>query len=253
MGRHRRCALLTLASLLGACSTAGTVLQRPGSAEQEAGAALSDGGGGADVTLDVANDAAGEVADLDAGPLDGAPADGTVADAPSALTSLTVSTGSLVPAFDPTVTDYAMTSLNSVYPIAVTATASDPHALLTIHDAPAQSGVAASFKLAAGEDFTVSLASGPTYTVHYLPPDWPAYTITTDPDGGSMAGTEDVLMTTLSYQLIVDHSGAPLYYRSFAPSVVFDFQPFTLPDGGLAYTSEVGASPTVGWIDGVDP
>jgi hypothetical protein len=251
MGLDARGTFNALAWLLCSCSTAGTVLEEAGSPGLEAGAPLSDGGSGFDVTLDGANDAP-DATDVDAPSFDGAPADGSVVDASPILTSLTVSTGSLVPPFDPSVTDYAMTSLNSVYPIEVTATASDPHAPLTIHNAPAQSGVPASFKLAAGEDFSVSLASGPAYTVHYLPPDWPAYTISTGPDGGPEAGTEDVLMTTLSYQLIVDRSGAPLYYRTFAPQVVFDFQPFTLPDGGLAYAAEVGAPPTASWISGVE-
>ena len=233
---------MALLGLLGACSASGTVVAP---AAEEAGccdARAADAGGEQDATLDVAADVASQDSASD-----GAAADG----GPPRLLSLTVSTGSLVPPFNPALTDYAVTSLNSVYPIAVTATASDPHALLTIHNAPAQSGTAASFKLAAGEDFTVGLASGPIYTVHYLPPDWPAYTVTTGVDGGPGAGTEDVLMTTLSYQLIVDRSGAPLYYRTFAPSVVFDFQPFTLPDGGLAYAAEVGAAPTESWINGV--
>jgi hypothetical protein len=243
IGLRPRRTLIAIAWLLCSCSTAGTALEEAGSPDVEAG--LSDGGG-IDVTLDVAGGAPD--ASTEAASPDGASTDAL---GPPTLTVLTVSTGSLVPAFDAGVTDYAMTSLNSVYPIQVTATASDPQASLVIHNAPAQSGVAASFKLAAGEDFTVSLASGPVYTVHYLPPDWPAYTITTGPDGGPEAGTEDVLMTTLSYQLIVDHSGAPLYYRTFAPSIVFDFQPFTLPDGGLAYATGVGASAADTWLDGV--
>ncbi len=238
-------AIPVLACLLCGCSTSGTWATAN---QNDEGSRLPplDAGPGVDGTV-VPGDAAADAA------LEGSPADS--AGAPSVVLSLLVSTGSLVPAFDPKLTDYAMTSLNSIYPIQVTATASDPSAPLVIHGAPAQSGVPSTFKLAAGEDFTVGLSSGPVYTVHYLPPNWPAYTVTTGPDGGAdggpVAGTEDVLMTTLSYQLIVDRSGAPLYYRTFAPSVVFDFQPFTLPDGGLAYAAEVGPSPMVSWIDGV--
>jgi hypothetical protein len=246
VGLARTSSTAAITCLLYACSTSGTV-----TAEGDADVGRPYDSGAVDVQADVTvgapGDSGGEA--RDSASLDGGAADAMLA---PILLSLSVSTGSLVPAFDPVVTDYAMTSLNSVYPIQVTATASDPQAPLLIHNAAAQSGVAATFKLAAGEDFTVSLASGPVYTVHYLPPDWPAFTVATGPDGGPEAGTEDVLMTTLSYQLIADRSGAPLYYRTFAPSVVFDFQPFALPDGGLAYAATVGAPPMVSWIDGVE-
>ena len=157
-----------------------------------------------------------------------------------------MSTGSLVPAFDPTVTDYAMTALNSVYPIQVTATATDAAAPLVIHGVAAQSGVPITFKLAAGEDITVSLGAR-TYTVHYIPPDLPVYTVSSTPG----AGTEDVLLTpNVQYQLIIDRSGAPLYYRTFQPQVVSDFQQYALPGGQIEYAAVVGTSPTVGWIQG---
>src|ERR1019366_2218014 len=57
------------------------------------------------------------------GPVDDAGNDGGVEVAPTIL-SLTVSTGILRPAFDPNVTDYDVTSLNSLYPITATATTS---------------------------------------------------------------------------------------------------------------------------------
>jgi len=245
VGSCRNPATVALTCLLCACSTSGS-LATEGEPDTGAGGSPSDSGIAIDALVDVTVDAPGDAGGDARGTGDGSPGAATIL-------SLSVSTGSLVPAFDPTVTDYAMTSLNSVYPIEVTATASDPHASLTIHNAAAQSGVATSFKLAAGEDFRVSLAAGPTYTVHYLPPDWIAYTITGGPDGGPEAGNEDVLLTNFSYQLIVDHSGAPLYYRSFAPLEVSDFQPFTLPDGGLAYAASVAVAPgMVSWFNGVE-
>ncbi|HEY8087820.1 MAG TPA: arylsulfotransferase family protein [Polyangiaceae bacterium] len=186
----------------------------------------------------------------------GGPADGGGGDdggSPLALTGLTVSTGSLRPAFDPGWTDYDMTSLNSLYPIAVTATAADPGATITLHGAPAQSGVAATFQLQPKEDFTVvvSAASGAptTYTVHYVPADLPPYAVKSYPG----AGTEDVLVTPDdSYLLMVDRSGAPLYYRTFAPSYAQNFQQVTLPTGQVVYTANVGELNPQGWTLGAD-
>jgi hypothetical protein len=187
--------------------------------------------GGMDETSDVARP------DADGSPETGI-ADGSVADAPPPLVSLKLSTGALMPSFDPAVTDYAMTSLNALYPVEVTAIAGDPKAPLLVHGAPALSAVPTSFKLGAGEDFTV-VAGGRTYTVHYVPPDLPAYTVTSTP----AAGTENVLLTPSStYLLIVDRAGDPLYYRSFAPSMVENFLQFRLPSGETRYSTLVGAS-----------
>jgi hypothetical protein len=171
----------------------------------------------------------------------------------SSLASLAVSTGDLRPAFDPAWTEYDVTSLNSLYPIAVTASASDPGATLTIHGAPAQNGVPASFTLTPREDFTVVVqspgASPQTYTVHYVPSDLPTYVVTSSPG----AGTEDVLLEPASeYLLMVDRSGAPLYYRSFFPSFADDFQKWTLPSGKVVYSATVGHLDTQGWTLGVD-
>jgi arylsulfate sulfotransferase len=172
---------------------------------------------------------------------------------PATLASLTVSSGILRPPFDPSVTDYDVTSLNSLYPIAVTATATDPGAKLTIHGASAKSGVAASFTLMPREDFTVVVAgaglTSSTYTVHYVPSDFPPYTVTSSPG----AGTEDILLTPNGeYLLLMDRSGAPLYYRTFLPNDVEDLQQAELPDGGKLYTVTVGVTNPEGWTLGVD-
>jgi arylsulfate sulfotransferase len=169
------------------------------------------------------------------------------------LESLTVSSGILRPPFDPSVTDYDVTSLNSLYPISVTATATDPGAKLTIHGAPARSGVASTFTLMPREDFT-TVVSGTgltpsTYTIHYVPSDFPPYTVTSSVG----AGTEDILLTPNGeYLLLMDRSGAPLYYRTFLPNDVEDLQQAELPDGGKLYTVTVGVTNPDGWTLGVD-
>jgi hypothetical protein len=206
----------------------------------DGGPAVGPDGGGASEggSVDAARDA-GAGTGVDGSSTDGAGADGPDADAaPPPLLSLTVSSGALVPAFDPAVTDYSLTSLNALYPIVVTATASDPSAALLVHGGPARSAVPVSFQLQAGEDFGV-VVGGTAYTVHYVPSDLPVYTVTSTPS----AGTEDVLLTpNATYLLIVDRAGSPLYYRSFAPSLVQNFRQFTLPGGDIAYSTLVGAA-----------
>jgi hypothetical protein len=163
------------------------------------------------------------------------------------LASITVSTGQLVPAFDPEVTNYTVTSLNSVYPIEVTATTSDPLVPIVIHGSWATSGTAASFRLQPKEDFTV-VAGGRTYTIHYVPTDLPQYSVTKP---GSGAGTEYVLLSVGAYVLMIDRAGAPVYYRNFAPKQVEDFQQHKLADGTVYYSTLVGAF-DVAWTLGVD-
>jgi hypothetical protein len=128
------------------------------------------------------------------GPVDAGDDSADVAPA-ATLDSLTVSTGILRPAFDPNVTDYDVTSLNSLYPVSVTGTTSAPSATMTIHDAAAQSGVASAFTLKPKEDFSVVVqapgSTSTTYTVHYVPSDFPPYEVTTTPS----AGTEDFLVS----------------------------------------------------------
>jgi hypothetical protein len=164
-----------------------------------------------------------------------------------------VSTGILRPAFDPNVTDYDVTSLNSVYPISVTATAAAAGSTLTIQGRAAQSGAPSSFTLMPRQDVTVAVAAPgatpATYTIHYVPSDFPAYSVTTSPG----AGTEDVLLNPNGqYVAIVDRAGNPIYYRTFLPYDLENFQQSTLPDGTIVYSLTVGVINPNGWTLGVD-
>jgi len=244
MTLFRRGAWAAVGGLSLACSSSGTVVEQ----------AVPHDAACCDAALDALAEADGAAADsgtaFDA-TRDGSEggADASRADAAGAtLVSLTVSTGTLVPPFDPAVTDYEVTSLDAVYPIEVTATASDPGAALLIHHAPASSGVPASFQLQPGEDFTVALGAR-TYTVHYLPHDLPAYTVSISPG----AGTEDILLTPSSrYQAIVARNGDLLYYRTFPSYFVLNFQQFSLPGGTILYGSEVGVAPMMTSIYGTE-
>lgn len=165
------------------------------------------------------------------------------------LRSLVVSTGSLVPAFTPSGTDYNITSLTSLEPVQVTATTNDPQATVTIQGAAATSGKAASLTLSPREDITVVVTSGESslaYKVNYVPTDMPAYTVTTTPN----AGTEDILLAPgFTYLLVIDRSGAPLWYRSYPQQSVEDLQQHVLP-AGTFYSAVTGTANPAGWTLG---
>jgi hypothetical protein len=215
---------------------------------QAASDASSDGGSGS----------------TEAGPSGDARAD-AAADGPSqpgasTLQALVVSTGSLRPVFDPTVTDYDITSINGLYPFQVSATTTDAAAQVVIHGAPAKSGVPSTVTLKPSEDLDVTVeptgdGAPQTYRVHYVPKDMPTWATTASPG----AGTEPLLFSLLStsvqtgnYILMLDRSGSPLYYRTFPQQEVEDFQQVTLPSGDIRYTCTVGALNTGGWTLGVD-
>ena len=159
---------------------------------------------------------------------------------PAALDGLSISTGVLSPAFSPTVLDYTISSLNSLVPIDVTMSAADGLAL-TINGKAAVSTAPSSLQLKPREDITLTVAStsgeSKTYTVHYVPPTLPAYTVTNS--SPSLAGSELVLLTPqLGWLLIVDRTGAPLYYQAppSSPAFVTDFRPQTFAGGLRGYS-----------------
>lgn len=165
------------------------------------------------------------------------------------LHSLVVSSGSLVPEFTPNGTDYNITSLTSLAPIEVTATTNDPHATVTIQGSPAESGKATSLTLSPREDITVVVTSGEStlaYKINYVPTDMPAYTVTTT----AQAGNEDILLAPgFTYLLVMDRSGAPLWYRSYPQQSVEDLQQYVLPTGTY-YSAVVGTPNPLGWTLG---
>ena len=164
----------------------------------------------------------------------------------AALRSLTVSSGALVPAFDPSVSEYEITSLNALFPVEVTAATVASAASIAVDGVPATSGEPVSLRLSPRQDLVVTTRApdgdARTYTVHYVPASMPAYEVWSDP---ARAGSEAILLTPNgSMLLMVDRSGAPLYYRSFAPSTVGDFQRHVLADGRAFYSATVGTAST---------
>lgn len=169
------------------------------------------------------------------------------------LRALVVSTGSLLPQFTPNGTDYNITSLTSLEPIEVTATTNDPQATVTIQGAAARSGVPSTLTLSPREDITVVVTSGESslsYRVNYVPTDMPAYTVTTT----AQAGGEDILLAPgFAYLLVIDRSGAPLWYRTYRTypeEVVDDLQQHVLPSGDRYFSAITGTPNLSGWTLG---
>jgi hypothetical protein len=176
----------------------------------------------------------------DASPPPTSSAEAGTADAgPVALTALSVGTGSLIPSFTVDTTDYAITSLNSLVPVDVTASAT-PNAAIVVNGTSAISGSATTLTLKPRQDIAVEVRGPPgqsrTYTVHYVPPDLPAYSI----ESSQGAGSENVLLTADNrFALLIDRAGAPLYYRSASPLQIFDFQEHQVA-GTTYYTLATG-------------
>jgi arylsulfate sulfotransferase len=160
------------------------------------------------------------------------------APAPAArLTALSISTGSLVPAFSPDVTDYTVTSLNALHPIDVTASA-DPALTLDVNGHAGTSGAPVSFTLQPRQDITVTVRSAAdeshAYVIHYLPAGMPTYSVATEP--GMTPGTEPLMLTpSQNYLLEIDRTGAPLYYRMGDGPQLANFQQHRLP-GTVRYS-----------------
>lgn len=151
------------------------------------------------------------------------------------LQDLSVSTGDLIPAFDPKVLDYTVSSLNALRPVVVTA-AGDVSTSITVAGNPASAGVGVPITLKPRQDIMVTASIGEqsrTYTIHYLPDDFPAYQITTS----SQAGTETLMLTPGWIWLsMIDRSGNPLYYRKIGKGITADFKQHVLADGTIRYS-----------------
>ncbi|HEY6462907.1 MAG TPA: arylsulfotransferase family protein, partial [Polyangiaceae bacterium] len=127
-----------------------------------------------------------------------------------------------------------------------------------IDGAPATSGVASTFTPKVGQDITVVVTNGgasQTYTVRYIPSDFPKITTTTTPQ----AGSEYVLLSTVSlnptvetYAIMMARAGNAVYYRTFPQQEVQDFQQYKLASGATVYACTVGEFNPAGWTLGVD-
>ena len=165
--------------------------------------------------------------------------------APSgALTSLAVSSGALVPAFDPATTDYELDSLSTLVPLTIT-----PAQDVTIDGTPVRKGQAWSRTLTSLDDATViavtakDAAGAPvTYRIHALPSDRPRFTTTVGaaPARGRVYLSPfrvDVTpnFSSAGWLYMLDELGRFVFYKKL-PHPAMDFKRVVLPDGTVRYT-----------------
>ncbi len=161
------------------------------------------------------------------------------------VTNITVSTGSLVPAFSPNVTDYEVTSMTTMFPISITVTGQDT----TIGGAAAKDGVPVSLTLPSLDDATTVAidatdATGKpvTYTIHSVPAVRAEYNITNlnSPTPGHIliapSQIANMNVSGSAFLYILDETGTLLFYKRMPFLAGFDFQKWTLADNSTRYT-----------------
>src|SRR5262249_41246539 len=144
--------------------------------------------------------------------------------APTPVTNITVSTGTLVPAFSPDVFVYEVTSLTSLVPVDITVTGQD----VTINGDPAKDGVAHPTPISALDDavdiaISATNAKGApvTYNIRTVPQQRPHYdvTVSNSPTPGQILVAPFQLVGATggpSFLYILDETGKLVYYLAVA-------------------------------------
>lgn len=163
---------------------------------------------------------------------------------PGPVTNITVSTGTLVPAFSPDVFVYEATALTSLVPVDVTVTGQD----VTIDGEPAKDGVAHPTSVATLDDATeiridATDAKGApvTYNIRSVPkvrPQWDVTALDSPTPGLILVSPTQLVGPTTtgpSMLYILDETGTLVYYAK-TPFDATDFERVTLPNGLVRYT-----------------
>lgn len=138
------------------------------------------------------------------------------------ISALHVSTGELYPAFNPTVKDYYITSLNTLNLIDITIDNYDSQKVIYINNQKVLSNTT-SIQLQPGEDIVIKSynenAEALVYTVHYMPLDMPVINVITknNPSDGYILINQFHLSATdpnpTNYIAILNNDGFPVYYK----------------------------------------
>lgn len=156
------------------------------------------------------------------------------------LELLAVSSGALEPAFNPFVYNYQITSLNSLTDIKVILQAVDPHSNIELNGKRVENNNI-SLKLASGEDIVIKVGRKGllgTYTIKYLPEEFPQYTINADASvaEGQIFFSQISSGANYSYLAIINKAGEPLYYKKVNSVNTGDFKKTITTDGKTRYS-----------------
>ncbi len=162
---------------------------------------------------------------------------------PKPITSITVSTGDLIPAFSPTILEYEVTSLTTMVPVSITVAGTD----VTIGGEAIADSTPFSITVSSLDDATSILVNGfdalgkpVTYTIHTVPKVRPQYTVTTlsSPTPGQILVAPTQLLSPTAktpFLYILDETGRLQFYKKMS-NLAFDFQRQTLSNGTQRYT-----------------
>lgn len=191
-----------------------------------------------------------------------------VAQAPGTETAsddavLTVDDAQLQPAFEPSVHEYEVDSLNTLQPLTVRLTSRNAtSASLDGQDLPLNGSLSLRLdQLSTERDLTLQVRYGSrteTYTVHTLPKQFPAIEIS-QPAAAAVApgytfiAPGDWSGKNPSHLILLDPALKPVYYRQSSESLS-DFKRQVLPDGSVRYTyfeqTHPNTMPKVGYAEG---
>lgn len=163
------------------------------------------------------------------------------------ISSIHISTGEIFPNFDPAITDYYITSLNTLNTIEITINDFTPLKTIYINNVKVKSKITG-LKLKPGEDIVVkSIKNNKTdiYTIHYLPLDLPKINVITknSPSNGFILVNLFELSSTItndfSYIAILDNNGYPVYYKKLPYKAVINFKYFDIGNNQKRFSYNV--------------
>jgi hypothetical protein len=158
----------------------------------------------------------------------------------------------LTPTFSPDITDYYVRCNAGTNDLTVNMTsASGTNQLLEPTPvSAAKSSQSLPVKVAEGAEIEVSFTPGKTttqYFVRCLPHDFPAFTMTTNPDAGTPAPgyylvgpSDDVLACAQDYAMAIDTHGVPIWYHPLGQTGVEDIE--SLEAGTISFDQTPGAN-----------
>ena len=154
---------------------------------------------------------------------------------------ISVSTGLLSPTFDPSITEYHVTSLNilQTFEVSVEGVVDS-----TIFINGQQSTSLSSVRLHKGQDLVIQAKNHRgellEYTIHYLPKDFPDTHVVynTNTTNGYTFVNFPSTLEDLGYIAMLDEEGFPLYYKKEHPQAR-NLQYFELPNGTKRFTYNI--------------
>lgn len=164
------------------------------------------------------------------------------------ISSIQISSGELYPPFNPEISDYYITSLNTLNAIQITLNDYDESKRFYINKVRVQNKIT-NLKLNIGDDIVVQTGSpnekSTKYTIHYLPVDMPKINVITknNPSEGftliNMFELAPNETKDYCYISILNNDGFPVYYKKLPYKAVINFNYFLTNDNQKRFSYNV--------------